>query len=114
MRPRSTTELARIHEHYIADLFGGKRSAASGSKAHSPIDVTTPDYVIECEATESKSLSVKLATWLEVRGKVYDGKVPIYALRFAPPGLRPTDLIALDPDDFLEIKEKADRYDGLG
>lgn len=98
-------DLSLEHEKYIEKKFAydiANRSRSSGAFFGDPIDVTSSNYVIECEATEKKSKSFKKDLWFEVRMKSYADKTPLLAIRFADPNPRhQVDLIIMDIEEFL-------------
>lgn len=85
MRATSTTGMGKEHEEAVVESFewaNGWRSKSSGASFHAPVDVTTDVSVVECEATENKSYSLKLSFWEEVVEKQHSGKMPMLAIRF--------------------------------
>ena len=70
----------------IAKLFNGKRIAGSGSLWPNKEDAETDDLIIQCKATENKSISVKQQDLLEYeisqelldKMNVHDNKIAEY------------------------------------
>jgi hypothetical protein len=114
MRAKSTTAMGREHEEHVVEVFdwaAGNRSRSSGASFHDPVDVTTEVSVIECEATEAKSYSLKLSFWKEVFNKQHTGKIPMLAVRFRDPtGGRNTDLAVIDLQELSAIMEELEVY----
>lgn len=106
--PKATTtrQVSDEHENFIVKKFSewnARRSPSSGAMAHDPIDVTSDLHVIECKATEGKSISVKLDDWIKNRDKAYNGRRPAMALRFRDPYTgRHIDLFLHELEDELE------------
>lgn len=114
MRAKSTTSLGKDHEEYVVEVFewaNGWRSRSSGASAHQPIDVTTTVSVIECEATEKQSYSLKKAFWQEIVSKQHTGKTPMLAVRFKDPASsKSTDLAVIGLEDLSEMMEELEAY----
>lgn len=114
MRANSTTSLGREHEEYVVEVYdwaNGWRSRSSGSSPHQPIDVTTEVSVIECEATEKQSYSLKKSFWQEIVSKQHTGKMPMLAVRFKDPtSSKSTDLAVIGLEDLSEMMEELEAY----
>jgi hypothetical protein len=106
--------MGKEHEEYVAQIFKwafGKRSRSSGASFHDPIDVTTEVSVIECEATEKKSYSLKLSFWKEVFNKQHSDRIPMLAIRFRDPtGGKNTDLAVVSLHDLSAMMEELEVY----
>ena len=111
---KSTTGMGKEHEESIVKLFewaNAGRSRSSGASQHDPIDITSDIAVIECEATENKSYSLKLSFWREVFEKQYNGKIPLLGIRFRDPiGTDHTDLIVMSAHDVAALLEEVEAY----
>lgn len=114
MRSKSTTAMGKEHEEAVVEAFewaNGRRSKSSGASFHDPIDVTSEVTVTECEATEAKSYSLKLALWEEVVSKQHSGKMPTLAIRFRDPtGGKPVDLLVMSLSDGSALLEELEDY----
>ncbi len=111
---KSTTGMGKEHEEYVVSLLewdSARRSRSSGASFHDPIDITSEGLVLECEATEKKSYSLKLSFWEEVRKKAHRGKLPALAIRFrdADNG-KHTDLMIMEAHDVAEMLEELEVY----
>ncbi len=85
VRAKHTSGMGKEHEEFVAKTFewaNAKRSRSSGASFHDPVDVTCDVAVIECEATEAKSYSLKESFWEEVVEKQHTGKLPMLAIRY--------------------------------
>jgi hypothetical protein len=106
---KSTSQRGKEHEEYIVSIFDwcevSRRSKSSGASFHDPIDVTNDVLVMECEATENKSYSLKLDYWREIEGKQHSGKLPSLAVRFTE-GEKHTDLIVMQAEDVSMLFEE--------
>jgi hypothetical protein len=67
--------------------------------------------VVECEATENKSYSLKLSFWEEVVEKQHSGKTPSLAIRFrdATTGNH-VDLGVVDLGELAAMQEELEAY----
>ena len=77
--------MGKKHEESVVKEFewaSAYRSRSSGASFHAPVDVTCDVAVIECEATEGQSYSLKESFWNEVVEKQHSGKIPMLAVRF--------------------------------
>lgn len=105
-KAQTTRTISDEHENFIVKVFSrwnARRSPSSGARFSDPIDVTTDLHVIECKATEGKSISVKLDDWIKNRNKAYNGRRPMMAFRFRDPyNGKHIDLFLVEPDDYLE------------
>lgn len=111
---KSTTAMGKEHEEAIVKLFewdNAWRSRSSGASFHDPVDITSDGMVIECEATEAKSYSLKHSFWREVQEKQYNGKMPMLAIRFRDPvGTDHTDLVVMSAHDATALLEEIEVY----
>ena len=112
IQAKSTTAMGREFEEDLVKHLkfdNARRSKSSGASFHDPIDITSDHFVIEAEATEKKSYSVKVSFWEEIRLKAHSGKKPLIAFRFrnTENPRKSIDLIAMDKNDFIELMEKA-------
>jgi hypothetical protein len=109
-KAKSTTGMGKEHEEFVTEMFewdNARRSRSSGASAHDPVDVTTDSMVIECEATEAKSYSLKLSFWEEVKQKQHSGKQPGLAIRFRDPANgKHTDLLISNLHDATADREE--------
>lgn len=115
MIAKNTRQISNEHEQFVTDLFSfnnSRRSRSSGAAWQDNVDVVTDGFVIECEATEGKSISVKKRLWQEVKSKIYGGKRPLIALRFRDPydKLKTIDLIAVEAADYAADQEELETY----
>jgi len=102
--------MGQEHENAVVDSFNWAkawRSRSSGSSDREPIDVTCDVAVIECEATEKQSYSLKKTFWQEIVEKQYDGKMPMLGIRFRDPTSdKHTDLAVMSLADASAILEE--------
>lgn len=114
MRAKHTSGMGKEHEEHVVEEFewaNAWRSRSSGASFHAPIDVTTDVSVIECEATENKSYSLKLAFWDEIVQKQHSGKQPMLAIRFRDPvNGKHTDLLLMSLGDGSALLEEVEAY----
>lgn len=114
MRAKSTSGMGKEHEEYVVEQFvwaNANRSRSSGASFHDPVDVTTDVSVIECEATENKSYSLKLSFWDEVVQKQHSGKLPMLAIRFRDVvNGKHTDLGLIDLGELSALLEEVEAY----
>lgn len=111
MEAKSTTDMGREYELDLVEHLkfdNARRSKSSGASFHDNIDITSDHFVIEAEATEKKSYSVKIDFWEEIRQKAHNNKKPLIAFRFRNTNnpRKSIDLIAMDKNDFIELMEK--------
>jgi hypothetical protein len=67
--------------------------------------------VIECEATEKQSYSLKKSFWEEIVSKQHTGKMPMLAVRFKDPtSNKSTDLAVIGLEDLSEILEELEAH----
>lgn len=108
----TTRELSDQHEEFIVRslaAWNARRSSNSGAVANDPNDVTSDIHIIECKATEGKSLSLKLSDWLKNRAKQYGGRTPAMAFRFRDPHTdKSIDLIMLELDEYVWLRSELD------
>lgn len=113
-RAKSSTAMGREHEERIVKIFdwdNAYRSRSSGASFHDPVDVTSDNFVIECEATEAESYRFKLKSWFEVRGKQHSGKRPMWAVEFRDIDHgKHLDLVMMDANDVSELMEELEAY----
>jgi len=106
--------MGKEHEEAVVSSFSwanAHRSRSSGASFHDPVDVTTEVSVIECEATENKSYSLKESFWEEVKEKQHSGKMPMLAIRFRhPTDGKHTDLGIIDLDNLSALLEELEVY----
>jgi hypothetical protein len=111
---KSTTGMGKEHEEYIVSLLewdSARRSRSSGASFHDPIDITSDGLVMECEATENKSYSLKLDFWNEVTSKAHTGKLPALGIRFRDTvNDKHTDLIVMEAHDVAQMLEELEAY----
>lgn len=114
MRAKNTTQISKEHESFIEDLFAfasARRSKSSGAAWQDNTDVVSDTHVIECEATEKKSIGLKLSFWQEIIGKAYNGKTPALALRFRDPFSKSrVDLMVVDAEQYAMEQEELEVY----
>jgi Holliday junction resolvase len=113
-------EISRKHECHVRDFFGwwdgkSRLQPGSGNQAHSPNDVRTENYYVECKATGNASISLKYA-WVDklYRSAIMGGLRAVLAVRFtqAHPGRR--DYYVIDEDTmryFLACESQLTRRD---
>jgi hypothetical protein len=112
-RAKTTTELARRHETYIAKMYNGRRSASSGASWADRGDVRFEisenfDFTAECKATEKKSYSVKLETWNKIIEEAQEqNRRPTMFIRFQLETGEAVDLVVRSIHDDIEIIEDA-------
>lgn len=109
-RPKTTTEMAQRHENYIAKMYGGRRSASSGAswsdRGDVRFEVRDYEFTSECKATEKKSYSVKLETWLKIVEEAQEqNRRPCMFIRFERESGEKIDLVLRSIDDDLEMLE---------
>jgi hypothetical protein len=110
---KSTTGMGKEHEEHIVELLSwdnARRSRSSGASAHDPIDVTSDSLVVECEATENKSYSLKKSFWDEIMRKQHSGKLPALAIRFRDPHGPNDDLMIMKAADIASLLEEVEAY----
>lgn len=109
----STTAMGKEHEEHIVSLLSwdnARRSKSSGASFHDPIDVTSDSLVVECEATENKSYSLKRSFWEEVIKKQHSGKLPALAIRFREAQGTNEDLMIMRAADISALLEEVEAY----
>jgi hypothetical protein len=108
-KAKTTREVSDEHEEHLVEKFSrwnARRSPSSGASFSDPNDVTCDIHVIECKATEGKSISFKLDDWLKIRKKAYDGRTPGMALRFRDPyNGKHIDLMVVELDEYVEERK---------
>jgi hypothetical protein len=114
MRAKHTTGMAKEHEDFVAETYGwaaGRRSPSSGASFNDPADVVTDVSVIECEATEAQSYTLKRSFWDEVVEKQHSGKTPMLAVRFrSPTDGKHLDLAVVSLDELSALQEEVEAY----
>lgn len=112
----TTRQVSDEHEDALVKAFArwdARRSSNSGSVANDPNDVTSDLHIIECKATEGKSVSIKLADWLKNKKKQYAGRTPAMAFRFRDPHTKNhLDLILIELDEYVWLREQLDVDNG--
>lgn len=87
----------------VAEAFGGRRTAASGSGTKDKGDVATPDEVIEVKYTEKKSYSLKLEDLLTIdKYAIISGKIPMLHLTFS----NYPSWVVISQDQYLYLKDR--------
>lgn len=113
MRAKHTTGMGKEHEDHVAQVYAwasGHRSPSSGA-SQGDADIVTEVSVIECEATENQSYSLKRSFWEEVVGKQHSGKAPRLAIRFRDTtGRKHLDLAVISLDDLAALEEEVEAY----
>lgn len=95
------------HENRLADLLDGRRVSGSGSSWSHKGDVQSADLLVEHKYTSRKSYSIKSDVWRKIEKEAaIIGRVPVLAVRLE---LAQLDLIVLSEDDFVELRERAQR-----
>lgn len=110
---KSTTGMGKEHEEFIVNLLSwdnARRSKSSGASFHDPIDVTSDSLVVECEATENKSYSLKRSFWEEIVRKQHSGKLPALAIRFREATGTNEDLLIMKAADVSALLEEVEAY----
>lgn len=114
MKAKHTTGMGKEHEEHVVTEFAwanASRSRSSGASFHDPVDITCDVAVIECEATENKSYSLKLSFWDEVVQKQHSGKMPALAIRFRDAqNSNHTDLAVISLSDLSAMLEELEVY----
>jgi hypothetical protein len=114
MRAKHTTGMGKEHEEAVVEAYSwanSARSKSSGASMHDPIDVTTDVSVVECEATEAKSYTLKLSFWQEIVEKQHSGRMPMLAVRFRDPITKKhTDLAVLELSELSALQEEVEAY----
>jgi hypothetical protein len=117
MRAKHTSGMGKEFEEAVVSVYEWAkawRSRSSGASMHAPIDVTTDVSVIECEATENKSYSLKKEFWDEIVQKQHTGKIPMLAIRFRDPvDGKHIDLAVMDLHDASQLQEEVEVYRDL-
>lgn len=102
--------MGKEHEEYVVQCLrfdGARRSRSSGASFHDPIDVTTDNWIIECEATEKESYRLKKEFWQEAVKKTYGDRWPALCIRFRDVlnPKRSLDLVVIKLEDFKMLTE---------
>lgn len=107
--------LAKRQEHRSAGFYGARLTPASGSR-DAKGDAATGTELFEFKHTERRSYSLTLASWLmHWHHALLSGKRAVMEIEFTrPDGGDPKYLVVLDRNDYLELRDKAARHDGLG
>lgn len=112
-KAETTREISDEHENYIVSRFArwnARNSSNSGAVGNDPNDVTSDIHIIECKATEGKSITVKLADWIKNRTKQYAGRTPAMAFRFRDPYTQKhLDLVLIELDEYIWLREQIDK-----
>lgn len=75
-------QLSKKHEHDIADTFDGKVVIASGALYFAKGDVITPDFLIECKATQKPYYTLKRTIIEKIEKEALKcGRLPLLAIR---------------------------------
>lgn len=95
--------MSQKHEKRLANVVGGKATAASGAFWSRKGDVRSDDLLIEHKWTGKKSFTLK-AEVLEkiVTEALLDGRTPVLGI-----SLNNRDYVILDESDFLDLRRKA-------
>lgn len=98
MRRGTSKQLSVDHETWIAQKYGGKRSASSGGAAHDAGDVRLSGELVECKATMKAPKKI-LNEFEKIAQEAYaEGRTPALALRWYAP-----DSILSDVDGFVDL-----------
>lgn len=100
-----THRLAVEAEQWVANVFGGRRTAASGSGTKDKADVHTDTEIFEVKYTEKKSYGLKLQDLLTLEQYGYlKTKVPVFHITFNLPGLGKRRYVVLTETEFREMR----------
>lgn len=98
---------SKKQEERLAGAVGGRTVGGSGNGWSHKGDVVSHDQHIEAKWTGKNSFSVSAALWRKLeREAIPSGKTPVLAIRLDPSDL---DLIVLDENDYLALREELDR-----
>ncbi len=83
-------ELSRLHEEYIAQVYGGTRSRSSGAAHSDKGDVRTSEEMIECKMSGYPGGTTRRTTILNIMEKAADeawseSRQPVMCLRLYNP-----------------------------
>ena len=109
--------MSALHEEYIARLFGGHQHPGSGNQARNQGDGHRSGHrfgigwVWDCKATLGKSISISLSQIEKITEQAGTDK-PLIPIRLYENDrlTHAVDLVAMRPDDLLEILELLDLY----
>jgi hypothetical protein len=113
---RTTTEMGRKHEEYIASVLGARRNRGSGNQWANQMDGRQNRYerdvafAFDAKSTLGKSITITRAMW-EKAVEQSHGERPMIPLRWYDTerlkvGL---DLVVITVNDLLELQEE--RYE---
>lgn len=109
-------KMGKAHEEFLADLFGGRRTRASGAVwkdqmdgRHSRMDVPFA-FAWDGKSTRGKSIGVTREMWAKAVEQA-GGERPMLALRWYTTDRLDVgeDLVVLNAHDFAELLEKVNR-----
>lgn len=104
-RKYTTKYKSNKQEKEFAKAVGGRVQIASGALWHSPSDVRSEKYLIECKTTAKASFAITQKHWEKIQNEaLHDGlRIPILNVQLLDGSI---DLIVMSKDDFLELGEK--------
>lgn len=109
-KAKTTRQVSDEHEDYVTKMlakWSARRSSNSGAVANDPNDVTSDLHIVECKATEGKSIGIKLDDWLKNKKKQYGGRTPAMAFRFRDPHThKHLDLILIELEEYVYYREQ--------
>lgn len=79
--------------------FQGKRTTGSGNRWHSPGDIKSDVFLIDCKQTDKNSYSVSRDTW----NKIYEEALFSYRIPMLSLDISGTELVVLSKEDFEKI-----------
>lgn len=109
MLKREPKQLSKEHENFIAETLNGKVVIASGALYFAKGDVITPDFLIECKATQKTYYTLKRTIIEKIEKEALKcGRLPLLAIRILDKDFilfRVFDFKAVDFDADLDLKE---------
>lgn len=89
--------------------LGGKTVSGSGSPWSHDGDVLADDVLVEHKWTSKKSFSLSVSLWDKIYREAWKiGRTPLFGIHL---GDGAVDLVLMDEDDFMEMREKALAFD---
>lgn len=99
-------------EKWVAEVYGGRRTTASGSGTKDKGDVIALDEVFEVKYTEKQSFSLKLEDLMKINIEaIVTSKRPVFHLNYGPGHIE--RFVVLREDDYLDMRENDWRYKDL-
>lgn len=99
MLKRKPKQLSKEHENFIAETLNGKVVIASGALYFAKGDVITPDFLIECKATQKTYYTLKRTIIEKIEKEALKcGRLPLLAIRIVD-----NDFILFRLFDFKDV-----------